>query len=348
MERCLAPASNKSYNAFAHLEGDYLRQIIFLSALCFVFFAMTAAVAAPNEMKGFVQISNGRKLYVDWIKAQPGKDTLVLLNGLTYETTSWNQFVQQFQATGYGIFRYDPVGMGQTLAAYGPVQAPIMIENQAMDLNLLTNAVGLTGKLNLLGLSYGGGLAIVFAGLYPQRIGKAILMCPYTEVLASQDSMIKQEIAATRLTYPLNPATDEELYAYFLRQIVYFDDPIAEPSMLNSPLKPEAVFQMTQGLRKYNVLRASQNFPAGTVHLVMAGQDQYIPRQVLMQFWNQLPPASRMSRMLVDLSEHKIPEAYPVFAARWVDAIMKGQDGTQAGKAYEANPITGQIVPSSP
>ena len=317
-----------------------MKAVIFLLAFCYSLMSF----AENSRFQGMVEIAPGRSLYVDWIKATPGKETVVLLNGLTYDTTSWDAFVTQFAPTGYGILRYDPAGMGNTLQNDGAVNGPILIQNQAVDLNLLTQKMGFTGKLNILGLSYGGALAIVFAQYFPERINKAILMSPYTEPLASQDSMIKQQIAQVRLMFPLNPASDEELYAYFLRQIVYFEDPIAEPSMLKSPLKPEAVFQMTQGLRKYNVLGASQNFPAKSVNLVIGAQDQYIPRETLYKFWNQLPVGTQASRILIDFSEHKIPEAFPVFSARWVADIMEDKSGTDDGASYEANPLTGQIT----
>lgn len=290
-----------------------------------------------------VQVAHGRSLYVDWKKAQPGKETVILLNGLTYETSSWDAFVEHLSPLGFGILRYDPKGMGKTLAADGPVQDQINIEDQARDLNLLTRKLGLTGKLNLLGLSYGGGLAIVFGGLYPERTNKVILMSPYSEPLASEDLLIRSEIAGNRMTFPFNPATDEELYAYFLRQIIYFVDPIAEPSILSSPLKPEAVFQMTQGIRKYDILGASKNLPQDSVHLMVAGQDQYIPRPVLQKFWDQLPLGSQASRVLIDFSEHKIPEAFPEFAAKWVGGILNDLSDLQGGQCYEADPISGKI-----
>lgn len=297
-----------------------------------------------NEFKGFVTIESGRELYVDWIKAQDGQPTVVVLNGLTYDTTYWNAMVKSMVPSGVGIFRYDPFGMGKTLEHAGAVQDVIRIEDQARDLDLLTKAVGLTGKLDLMGLSYGGGLAIAFARDYSDRIEKAILMCPYTEPLAQQDAYIQGEIAMTRITFPLNPATDDELYAFFLRQNVYYVYPLTEPSMYDSPLKPEAVFQMTQGIRKFDMYGAAQHFPPHSVHLIIAGADQYIPRPTLEKFWAALPMDSRASKTVVDLSEHKIPEAYPAFAAKWVDLILQNASGIDAGSSYEVNPVTEVIT----
>lgn len=320
--------------------------LVFLSICAFTFSSLTSRASniEVNNFKGFVEIEKGRKLYVDWIKAKGSQPTVILLNGLTYDTTDWNKFVTALAPYGLGIFRYDPHGMGQTLELNGAVTKVIRIEEQARDLDLLTKKVGLTGKLNLVGLSYGGGLAIAFTKIYSHRINKAILISPYTGPLEQQDLYIKAQIAWTRVFFPYNPATDEELYAYFLRNIIYFVNPYAEPTMLRSPLKPEAVFQMTQGIRKYDVPSAAKKFPKRSVHLVIAGADQYIPRSTLESFWESLAPEMRASQILVSYSEHKIPEAFPQFNAQWVSMVMHETPGVNDGLSYEADPFSGRII----
>ena len=297
-----------------------------------------------SDLTGFIEIRPGRSLYVDWTQSDTTKPTVILLNGLTYSTTNWDAYTQFLVKKGFGVLRYDPFGMGKTLARSGNVQSVILIEEQARDLDLLTTKLGLTGKLNLVGLSYGGGLAIAFAQDFSERVGSVILMCPFTEPLAQQDSMIKQQIAATRLQFPSNPATDEDLYAYFLRQNIYYVYPYYEPSMLESPLKPEAVFQMVQGIRTYDALAAASSFPAHSVHMVLAEKDQYIPRATLEKYWNTIPASQRASKMLVDFSEHKIPEAFPSFAAEWTSVILSHQPGLDQGQSFEGNPITGKVT----
>jgi pimeloyl-ACP methyl ester carboxylesterase len=321
-----------------------MRAFILLGA---VFFCLAgfSAEAKTATVEKFVRIAKGRSLFIHWDKAEEGKPTAVLLNGLTYSTEDWDRFAEALREKGYGVFRYDPYGMGETLEKSGAVEDVIRIEDQARDLDLVTKAVGLTGRLHLVGLSYGGGLAIAFARDYAERIESAVLMAPFTKPLAQQDSWIRSQILWTRLTFPLNPATDEELYAFFLRQNVYYVYPYSEPSMLRSPLKPEAVFQMTQGIRQYDMISAAKKFPARALHLVVAGMDQYIPRDTLDSFWNGLPARVRGSRLILDYSEHKIPEAFPSFAAAWVAAVMTKQDGLDKGRSYEADPTTGKVTP---
>jgi hypothetical protein len=113
--------------------------------------------------------------------------------------------------------------------------------------------------------------------------------------------------------------------------------------MMDSPLKPEAVFQMTQGIRQFDAYKASKYFPAASVHLVIAGKDQYIERDVLEKFWAQVPVASRASKMIVLGSEHKIPESRPDFAAGWINAIVQNKKGLNQGQSFTGDPRTGQI-----
>lgn len=302
---------------------------------------LQAQAGSRERVQKFIEIQTGQSLYVDWLKALPGHDTVILLNGLTYETPSWDALVSELEDSGLGVLRYDPRGMGETLILEKGARTAFKIDDQARDLEKLTRKIGLTGKLNLVGLSYGGGLATAFAGLFPQRLKTAILMGPYTEPLAGQDAVIRSQIAGVRFGFPLNPATDEELYEFFLRQNVYYQFPLSEPSMLKHPYKPEAVFQLTQGIRKYDMKKASQNFPSRSVHLIIAGVDQYIPRSVLENFWKQLPANSRASKVLVEFSEHKLPEAVPATLAGLIKLMIGPDKKMKQGRSFIVDPAFG-------
>lgn len=317
--------------------------LIFLSA-CLFALSSFADTESSKHFKGLVEIQKGRKIYVDWLKAEGSQPTVVLLNGLTYNTTDWDKFVTELKPSGLGILRYDPKGMGKTLENDGPVTGIIRIEDQAQDLDLLTKKLGVKSRLNLVALSYGGGMALAFAKNYAHRINKVILVSPYTGPLEQQDIYIKSQIAWARVMFPGNPASDEELYGYFLKQIVYFVNPYAEPSMLRNKLSPEAVFQMTQGIRTYDVASAAKNLPKRSVHLVIAGSDQYIPRQSLLTFWDSLAPETRASKIVVSYSEHKIPEAFPRFNALWVKMIMDETFGLDQGASFVGDPFSDAIV----
>lgn len=271
---------------------------------------------------GFVDIGD-KEIYVDYLAPQKGKPTIVLLNGLTYSTQQWARMEFYFKKMGVGVLMYDMAGQGRTLLNYGVKPEPYNYMDQVEDLDALLTTLKIKRPYNIAGLSYGGGILTAYAAKYPRKIGNAILMAPYTEPLDQQDQWIRSQIWATRQIFPYNKYSDEQLYDYFLKQIVYSTYPVVEPIVLENPLKLEAVFRMTQGIRKFKAVDVANQLPANTIHLLIAENDQYIPRQVLEQFWEAVPNKSRASLTIAPRSEHKIPESVPGFAAEYIYNIIK-------------------------
>jgi pimeloyl-ACP methyl ester carboxylesterase len=280
------------------------------------------AFAGGREKSLFVDL--GKPVFVRYQPAEENAPTLVLLNGLTYSTDQWSLFTASLNRLDprLGILRYDMKGMGKTLLAdHLPVNYGISYQDQVDLLEKLLNKMNLD-RVVLLGLSYGGGIALPFAARHPERVASLILMAPFTEALQAQDQWIRAEVAANRMAFPYNPATDDELYDYFLRQFIYTTYPTAEPVVLENPYILEAVFRMVQGIRLFRA-DSVVNQIAAPVHLMVASQDQYIPQEVLERFWNALPREIRASRLKISYTEHKIPEAVPGFAAAWVQEILR-------------------------
>ncbi len=293
----------------------------FLQIAILVFTTNAFAVDLTKSFQGFVNIGS-KSLYVDYLAPVAGRPTVVFLNGLTYSTRDWDKMTVAMKKRGLGVVRYDMDGMGQTLLKYGTKMEPYNYLDQVQDLANLLRAMTMAPPYNLIGLSYGGGIAAAFSFKFPRVIGKLILMAPYTEVVKQQDDWIKSQIWATRTQFPLNPYSDDQLYDYFLKQLVYTTFPSAEPSVLENPLKLEAVYRLTQGIRHFRALDEARLFPPHSVYLLVAENDQYIKREVLEAFWNGIPASARVAQILIKNSEHKIPEAQPEVAAATVDQIV--------------------------
>lgn len=300
-------------------------------------FCVSISSAFGVEKEAFVKVGKD-SIFVRYKEASFGSPTLVLLNGLSYSTSQWAAFVSAVERLNprLGILRYDMKGMGKSLLEGPlPVNYAIPHSDQVAGLKAILDKLRLK-KVHLAGLSYGGGIAIAFANTYPAYVGKLLLMAPYTEALESQDEMIKKQIKWTRITYPYNPASDDELYDFFLRQTIYSTYPIAEPIVLENPYKLEGIFRMVQGIRKFKAAETLANIPAGSIHLMVANQDQYIPQPVMDRFWASIPRAQRASRINISYSEHKIPEAIPAFAAAWVMEALSNPSLSQ-GKVFSGN-----------
>src|SRR5262249_46953286 len=159
------------------------------------------------------------------------------LNGLTWSTEQWNAFVKAIKAIDpdIGIVSYDAEGQGRTLLDKAPIKFDIPYDHQMQDLKDLYDTLAIPGENVAVGLSYGGGLAFDYLAKYPKDFAKVIAMSPYLHPMPSQDLWIRQQIQLNRFQFPLNPATDDELYDYFLRTLVTTQYPLLEPIMLSNP-----------------------------------------------------------------------------------------------------------------
>jgi len=298
--------------------------------------------ADKASKEDYVDIGDGVKLWASYKPAQNGAPTVVLLHGLTYTMKPWNIFADDLvkQNPDVGVLRYDMTGMGQTLLGGPlPVNYEITYQLQVRQLHSLINVYKIKNP-TLVGLSYGGAIALAYAATYPNDYDKLVLMAPFTEPLEGQDRYIRAQIAATRLAFPLNPATDAQLYDYFLRQFIYTTYPLSEPVTLANPYILESIFQMVRSIRFFHAETVVNVLKPGSVHLMVAGQDQYLPREVLDRFWNVLPEANRASRINIAYSEHKIPEAIPSYSAAWVNEILKKNPLLTNGRVFEGNSWT--------
>lgn len=292
---------------------------------------------------GFVTLGPQKELFVKYSPPAANMPTVVLINGLTYSTRQWENFVAPLASKGIGVLRYDPIGQGETLLKYAPVLAPIRIEDQIQDLYELLIKLKIKGPYNFVGLSYGGGLAAGFAAAYPKLIKNMVLMAPFTRPLEGTDNWIKAQIWATRQIFPYNKASEDDLYDYFLHQIVYATYPQAEPVILENPFKLEATFRLVQGIRKSRPIDWTHKIPAKALHLMIARQDQYVSVNVLDEYWDAVPEKARASRLYINGSEHKMVEAVPNFTAYWVHQILMGNSKLFKGLDYEGYPYLGEV-----
>ncbi len=301
-----------------------------------------SVIASAEVLKGFVEIRKDRELYVEYSPPKEGMPTVVLINGLTYTLRQWDSFASPLVAKGVGVLRYDPYGMGQTLLKYAPIVSVILYQEQVMDLKILLQKLEIPAPYNFAGLSYGGGLAAAYTASYPDDIENLILMAPFTRPLEDTDKWIQSQIWATRKMFPMNPYSDDDLYDYFLRQIVYSTYPQAEPIVLENPFKLEAVYRLVQGIRKARPLDLTEKIPTRALHLMIARQDQYIKPAVLDEYWDAVPLRARASRLYINDSEHKMVEDVPNFTASWVYEILTGNPTLFRGLDFEGYPYEGK------
>ncbi len=119
----------------------------------------------------FIKLSNG---YVHYeIKGQIAREVIVLVNGFSSPLLVWDNNFEVLVKEGFRVLRYDLYGRGYS-------DRPLV----KYDLDLFDKQLyELVEKLelsniNIVGLSMGGGIAVVFANRHPDLVKRIILIDP--------------------------------------------------------------------------------------------------------------------------------------------------------------------------
>ena len=109
---------------------------------------------------------NGTRLFYE-IRGQG--ESLVLIGGAHLDSRLWDQQVERF-AEDFRVLRYDPRGIGRSELPQEPF-------SHYQDLHALLQFLGIE-RTNILGFSFGGGVALDFAVAHPQMVQSLILVAP--------------------------------------------------------------------------------------------------------------------------------------------------------------------------
>lgn len=316
--------------------------------IIFALLALTAhakqSVVEPRSFtRDFVQIRQAQRLWVEHRPALNGKPTIFFLNGLTWSTREWSPLIRALDAldSELGIVLYDMRGMGKTLLDQKPANYEIPFEQQVQDLKDLYTTLNIPGVKVVAGLSYGGAGVLEYLARYPNDFDKGIAMAPFLERLPDQDQWIRNMIKMTRQMQPWNMSTDEELYDFYLRTLVYSTYPMAEPIVLENPYKLEGVYRMVKGAKNWRALDIAAKLPPGKLHLLAGQDDPFVRLPWLKTFWQAVPEKSRASFIIYRMSTHKLPQERPDFTAAWIMQILLNNPSLLKGLEFDGDPFSG-------
>ena len=176
-----------------------------------------AHAAESGDFAGLVDIGGGRKMYLECRGA--GSPTVVFVSGLKASAEDWNIAERQAPTVFAEVAKftrvcaYDRPGtpVGEKPSRSDPVRQPTTAQDAASDLHALLSAAKEPTPYVMVGHSYGGLVAKLYARFYPQDVSGLVLVDALTEGLreaetpeqwAIQRVLMEGDISESLALYP--------------------------------------------------------------------------------------------------------------------------------------------------
>jgi pimeloyl-ACP methyl ester carboxylesterase len=173
--------------------------------------------AESGDFAGLVDIGGGRKMYLECRGA--GSPTVVFVSGLKASAEDWKIADKQAPTVFAEVAKftrvcaYDRPGtpVGEKPSRSDPVRQPTTAQDSASDLHALLNAAKEPTPNVMVGHSYGGLVAKLYARIYPQDLSSLVLVDALTEGLqeaetpeqwATQRVLMEGDIRESLALYP--------------------------------------------------------------------------------------------------------------------------------------------------
>lgn len=280
--------------------------------------------------KGYFTTSQNREIYYEYDTTflhHKNSELIVFLNGLSDSVDSWVKNKQYFKKK-YSYLFIDLIGQGKSLEKEEEqtdvfFDYRITAEQQSDSIKELIQFLNINEKFNLVGFSYGGGIAIRFASLYPDKISKLILFLPY--ILRLDLAFPLQRLWAGQLNFlknvsPLRPGMVffDQGYQKMMREYMNFRFSAKIPDKAKRIIS----IQLTEGIMNFNAFHFFNTLPEKSVHLVTVDHDTLVPKTLYNETWERLPDDRKSTWLRIDDGEHLIFDQAPMFCIHWIEKII--------------------------
>jgi pimeloyl-ACP methyl ester carboxylesterase len=255
---------------------------------------------------------------------QEEEKTIVVLPGLDDSVFFYEKafnLIREFNPE-WSLLGIDLRGQGKTRDDEGLIpNSCITLDEQAHLLEaILENRQ--KKKIFLVGLSYGGGIALHYTGHYSQRVLGLGLIAPYVTDFKSYKPGIAGLYYFLGSINPLTKRLSPYTLPYYF-QLARLKSQL-NPNVNWTPNRMHALTKLTLGILDLNTdktLDETPHLPLG-IHLLSACQDTVVPIAAHRHFYNRIPKSMEKSFYLEDGIGHRVLSDHPKRAARWLHRIL--------------------------
>ncbi len=251
--------------------------------------------SAPGK---FIELPDG---YVHYeLAGAPSMQTVVLVPGFSVPFAIWNPTFNTLVQAGFQVLRYDLFGRGYSDRLDIPYDEDLFDRQ----LSNLLDALAISKQIDLVGLSLGGAISVIYANRHPKRIRKLCLIdpagLPWEQSLPARlgkapifGEMImglfgNKILVANLADYFFNDAGYADLKEEFLRQMQFVGFKKALLSTLRSGV--------TTGAEEAYKDLGKQEFP---ILLIWGREDQVVPFEL----------SAKVIELIPDIEFHPIDNA---------------------------------------
>lgn len=277
--------------------------------------------------KSFFKTSQDRIIYFE-LHVRENTDTVVFLNGLSDSIESWGA-VKSYLTARYSTLFIDLIGQGLALdeelktKPLNQLNYKISVDDQSLAIKELLEHLNLKSNFHLVGFSYGGGVAIRYASLYPDTLKKLILFLPYTIRLDQAFPIQRMWAGLMGMLRNLNffkPGMNMlgDSYQKMIRDYMNlrFSKHIPDSS------RRQVSMDLTEGIMPFNAFDVFSLLPEKSVHLVTVELDSLVPKSLYYEIWSRIPINKKCSWLNIKDGEHLIFEQAPLYCAQWIETVL--------------------------